>query len=45
MRLYLDDDTASTLLAQLLRQAGHDVRVNVGSRDLLFEIPLASTQK
>jgi predicted nuclease of predicted toxin-antitoxin system len=27
MRLYLDDDTASTLLANLLRKAGHDVQV------------------
>lgn len=26
MRLYLDDDSARPLLAQLLRQAGHDVR-------------------
>src|SRR5438132_1269449 len=25
MKLYLDDDTASALLARLLRQAGHDV--------------------
>jgi len=25
MRLYLDDDSASALLARLLRQAGHDV--------------------
>jgi hypothetical protein len=29
MRLYLDDDSASALLAQLLRQAGHDVRLPV----------------
>jgi predicted nuclease of predicted toxin-antitoxin system len=27
MRLYLDDDSASTLLARLLRQAGHDVQL------------------
>ena len=27
MRLYLDDDSASLLLARLLRQAGHDVCV------------------
>jgi predicted nuclease of predicted toxin-antitoxin system len=27
MRLYLDDDTASTLLANLLRKAAHDVQV------------------
>jgi hypothetical protein len=27
MRLYLDDDSAAALLARLLRQAGHDVRV------------------
>jgi Domain of unknown function (DUF5615) len=27
MKLYLDDDTASTLLAKLLRQARHDVQV------------------
>jgi hypothetical protein len=27
MRLYLDDDSASALLAALLRQAGHDVQV------------------
>src|SRR5262249_43915572 len=27
MRLYLDDDSASALLARLLRQAGHDVEV------------------
>jgi predicted nuclease of predicted toxin-antitoxin system len=27
MRLYLDDDTASGLLARLLRQAGHDVQL------------------
>jgi hypothetical protein len=27
MRLYLDDDSASVLLAHLLRQAGHDVRL------------------
>jgi predicted nuclease of predicted toxin-antitoxin system len=26
MRLYLDDDTASALLAKLLRNAGHDVQ-------------------
>jgi hypothetical protein len=26
MRLYLDDDIASALLAQTLRRAGHDVR-------------------
>jgi predicted nuclease of predicted toxin-antitoxin system len=34
MRLYLDDDTASPLLARLLRQAGHDIRlpVEVGLR-------------
>jgi predicted nuclease of predicted toxin-antitoxin system len=38
MRLYLDDDTASTLLANLLRKAAHDVQVPsdvgmVGARD------------
>jgi predicted nuclease of predicted toxin-antitoxin system len=27
MRLYLDDDIASPLLARLLRQAGHDVQL------------------
>ena len=27
MRLYLDDDSASALLARLWRQTGHDVRV------------------
>src|SRR5262245_47251191 len=27
MRLYLDDDTASPLLAKLLRNAGHDVQM------------------
>jgi hypothetical protein len=27
MRLYLDDDSTSTLLVQLLRRAGHDVRL------------------
>jgi predicted nuclease of predicted toxin-antitoxin system len=27
MKLYLDDDTASALLAKLLRNAGHDVRL------------------
>ena len=27
MRLYLDDDTASGVLAQLLAKAGHDVQV------------------
>jgi hypothetical protein len=27
MRLYLDDDSASSLLTRLLRQAGHDVRL------------------
>jgi predicted nuclease of predicted toxin-antitoxin system len=27
MRLYLDDDMASALLAKFLRQAGHDVQV------------------
>jgi hypothetical protein len=27
MRLYLDDDSTSTLLVRLLRQAGHDVRL------------------
>jgi hypothetical protein len=27
MRLYVDDDLASPLLAQLLRRAGHDVRL------------------
>lgn len=27
MRLYLDDDSASPLLAQLLRKAGHDVQM------------------
>jgi hypothetical protein len=29
MRLYLDDDSASTLLTRLLQQAGHDVRLPV----------------
>jgi hypothetical protein len=29
MRLYLDDDSASALLARLLRQAGHDVQLPV----------------
>src|SRR5262245_29086047 len=29
MKLYLDDDSASGLLAQFLRQAGHDVRLPV----------------
>jgi hypothetical protein len=29
MRLYLDDDTASTLLAKLLAKAGHDVQMPV----------------
>jgi hypothetical protein len=38
MMLYLDDDIASSLLTQLLRQAGHDVRLPAeaglaGSRD------------
>jgi hypothetical protein len=27
MRIYLDDDSASPLLAKLLRQAGHDVQL------------------
>ena len=27
MKLYLDDDTASPLLAKLLRKAGHDVQI------------------
>ena len=27
MRLYLDDDVASALLARLLRQGGHDLQV------------------
>ena len=27
MRLYLDDDSASTLLANLLRKAAHDIQV------------------
>ena len=27
MMLYLDDDTASALLAKLLRQVGHDVQI------------------
>src|SRR5437899_9863948 len=27
MRLYVDDDSASAVLASLLRQAGHDVQV------------------
>jgi hypothetical protein len=31
MRLYLDDDSASLLLARLLRQAGHDVQVPGGA--------------
>jgi predicted nuclease of predicted toxin-antitoxin system len=29
MRLYLDDDSAATLLARLLRQAGHDVETPI----------------
>ena len=29
MKLYLDDDSASGLLAPLLRQAGHDVRLPI----------------
>jgi predicted nuclease of predicted toxin-antitoxin system len=29
MRLYLDDDSASLLLVQLLRRAGHDVQRSV----------------
>jgi hypothetical protein len=29
MKLYLDDDSASALLARLLRQAGHDVQLPV----------------
>ena len=31
MRLYLDDDSASALLARLLARAGHDVIVPVGA--------------
>jgi hypothetical protein len=31
MRLYLDDDSASTLLTRLLRQAGHDVEIPTDS--------------
>ena len=27
MRLYLDDDTAATLLVRLLGQSGHDVQI------------------
>lgn len=27
MRLYLDDDTASPLLAKLLRRAGHEIEM------------------
>jgi len=27
MRIYLDDDSAASLLARLLRQAGHDVQL------------------
>jgi hypothetical protein len=27
MRIYLDDDSAATLLVRLLRQAGHDVQI------------------
>jgi predicted nuclease of predicted toxin-antitoxin system len=38
MKLYLDDDSADPLLARLLRNAGHDVRLpaeagQVGSHD------------
>ena len=37
MRLYLDDDVSGVRLAQLLRQAGHDVQrpgdVNLGGED------------
>lgn len=29
MRLYLDDDTVSSVLIQLLREAGHDVRLPI----------------
>jgi hypothetical protein len=29
MRLYLDDDSASVLLARLLRQAGHEVQLPI----------------
>jgi predicted nuclease of predicted toxin-antitoxin system len=29
MNLYLDDDTAATLVARLLRKAGHDVQLPV----------------
>ena len=34
MRLYLDDDVASPLLAKLLRRAGHDVQMpgEIGTR-------------
>ena len=40
MRLYLDDDVASALLTQLLRNAGHDVQVPLevsrsGSKDAI----------
>lgn len=31
MRLYLDDDIASALLARLLRNAGHDVETSSGA--------------
>jgi predicted nuclease of predicted toxin-antitoxin system len=30
MRLYLDDDSAASLLARLLQQAGHDVQLPSG---------------
>ena len=32
MRIYLDDDTASAALANLLRNAGHDVQCSRGCR-------------
>ena len=43
MRLYLDDDLASVLLARLLRNAGHDVEVPLevsrsGSKDAVHLI-------
>jgi hypothetical protein len=42
MRLYLDDDSASLLLARLLRQAGHDVQVPGGAGKLMAAgVPIA----
>jgi predicted nuclease of predicted toxin-antitoxin system len=43
MRLYLDDNQASPLLAQLLRKAGHDVQVpaDVGKAGVADSIHLA----